>query len=129
LLNCFNSTLCREVVLSNDFNEPLNIEAKDTTAAANVILKAGGKEILVHQITAVPKDKFNTNYIKMAPYCTVKNKKCHALDYQRFVYQKIELETDTNSIRQDPSRTNSNFDYIQRDKVVYLHNYFVSARF
>lgn len=111
------------MILSNEFNEPLAIEGKESV---NVIVRAGGREVLINQLTLVPKDKFHVNYIKMAPYCLVKNKRCHPLEYSRFVFNRIEAETNTNAIRQDPSRTSPAYDYIPLDKVVYLHNYYVS---
>ncbi len=58
--------------MSNGLNEPLLIDGK---SSVSVELKSDDKELLVHQITPVPGDKFDVNLIKMSPYCIVNNKK------------------------------------------------------
>lgn len=130
LYKCNITTLCREVILSNEFNEPLAIDASRTSSnePVTVILRAAGREVLINQIALIPKEKFHVNYIKMAPFCKVKNKRCHASEYNRFAFNRIEAETaNNNALRQDPSRVSGTpLDYIPLDKVVYLHNYYVS---
>lgn len=60
-------------MLSNEFNVPLAIEG--SSGSANIQFKSSGSNILVYQITLVPKEKFHMNQIKMAPHCIIKDKK------------------------------------------------------
>ena len=57
----FNSTLCREVLLSNDLNEPLVIDGKDSANFILNTLNNQNKGLLIYQVTSIPKDKFNIN--------------------------------------------------------------------
>jgi hypothetical protein len=69
------SSLCREVFLSNDLEEPLVIDGKES---ANFVINSpfgSGRDILTYQLTLVPKEKFDINLIKMSPKCIVKNRK------------------------------------------------------
>ena len=138
LYNCNLTTLCREVLLSKDFNEPLVLKGK-TSADFKFSLQQGtsdGGQVLIYQVTLMPKDKFNVNHIKMAPYCIVKNKNCLPLEYPHFQAHRIDLETFDNNGRQDLFRPSSQssgeqqtYDYIPKNKVIYLNNYFVSDAF
>ena len=131
LYKCNITTLCREVVLSKDFNEPLLIDAKDSARVVfSLPPSSQSREVLLYQATAVPKDKFHVNHIKMAPYCIVKSKRCHPLEYQTFQSTRIELESamDSNG-RQDLFRNPAklDYDYIPANNVIYLHNYYPEA--
>ncbi|CAF0881627.1 unnamed protein product, partial [Brachionus calyciflorus] len=120
LYKCNLTTLCREVVLSKDYNEPLQIDGRES---ATVTLRSLNKEILIHQITLVPKNKFDINYIKMSPYCIVKNSKCLPLEYSPFSNSKIELDSDENSIRSSIHRASIE-EYIPINNVVHLHSFY-----
>jgi hypothetical protein len=67
-----NRTLCRQIVLSSLVNQSLQIDGRSNV---NVQLRTSNNEILVYQVTAVPKDKFDINFIKMSPYCIVEENK------------------------------------------------------
>ena len=131
LYNCNLTTLCREVLLSKDFNEPLVVKGK-TSADFKFSTPSQDNtgQVLIYQVTFVPKDKFHVNHIKMAPYCIVKNKHCLPLEYPHFQAHKIELETLDSNGRQDLFRPQSgseqSYDYIPKNKIIYLNNYFVS---
>ena len=132
LYACNITTLCREVLLSKDFNEPLIIKGKSGADFKFSTSDRQDGQILIYQVTLVPRDKFAMNHIKMAPYCLVKDKRCLPLEYQHFQAHKIELETLDNSGRQDLFRapsadSNKELDYIPKNKVIYLNNFFVSG--
>ena len=76
LYKCNITTLCREVVLSNQVNEPLLIDAKESVKIQLTSSSRGdNNELLIYQASLVPKEKFNINLIKMSPYCIVREKK------------------------------------------------------
>lgn len=121
---CNLTVLCREVILSRDFNEPLQIEGQNS---ASVTLRSN-KEILVHRITLIQTNKFDLNYIKMSPYCIISKSVCKPLVYKPFYNTKIELDSDENSIRPYLFLTATE-DYIPINNVVHLHSYYVSSIF
>jgi laminin alpha 3/5 len=140
LYNCNLTTLCREVLLSKDFNEPLVIKGKNSADFKLSLQPSAGDngQVMLYQVTLMPKEKFNVNHIKMAPYCIVKNKQCLPLEYPHFQAHKIDLETFDNNGRQDlfrPSQSGSvggesqTYEYIPKNKIIYLNNYFVSTDF
>jgi hypothetical protein len=143
LYNCNLTTLCREVLLSKDFNEPLVIKGKSSADFKFSLSQNPGDnsgQVMIYQVTLMPKEKFHVNHIKMAPYCIVKNKHCLPLEYPHFQAHKIDLETFDNNGRQDlfrPSQGGGSsgtgeqqtYDYIPKNKIIYLNNYFVSTLF
>jgi len=143
LYNCNLTTLCREVLLSKDFNEPLVIKGKSSADFKFSLSQNPGDnsgQVMIYQVTLMPKEKFHVNHIKMAPYCIVKNKHCLPLEYPHFQAHKIDLETFDNNGRQDLFRPSQGgggsgtgeqqtYDYIPKNKIIYLNNYFVSTLF
>lgn len=126
LYKCNMTTLCREVVLSKDQNEPLLIDGKSTVSVQ--VKSPTGGEVLLYQLTPVPRDRFDINLIKMSPYCIVnENKQCEPLEYTPFQANKIQLETSDPNSRQDLLRPTSsnNYDYLPSENGIYLFRYYV----
>jgi laminin alpha 3/5 len=124
LYRCNITTLCREVVLLSDYNEPIKLEGKD---AANIVLSSPNDAsiVLLYQLTLVPKEKFSVNHIKLAPYCIVRNKTCEQFEYLPLMSTVVKFDSDDKNLRQDLYRTPSHaYGYIPSTHIAYLHNFF-----
>jgi laminin, alpha 3/5 len=120
----FNSSnLCREVMLESVLNVPLILEGNDDSASIK-FRSNDNEEVLIYQMTLIPKEKFHLNHIKMEPHCIVKDKKCMSMDYMPILSVKIDLDESSNDQNRfhSPSLKPSD-SYIQTSKTVYLNNY------
>jgi hypothetical protein len=130
IYKCNITTLCRQVILSNQLNEPLVIKGNSNI---EIIFKSlapptSGSELMIYKATLVPKKDFNINHIKMAPYCIVKDKKCEPMNYKKLTSEKLTFQTDEFHDRQDlygSYRSSSNYTFIPNNNVIYLFNYYV----
>ena len=71
-ISCYFSSLCRQIILSNEAREPLIVDAFQKADVTLRTMPSGNA--LIYRIISIPKERFDYNYIKMAPKCILKDK-------------------------------------------------------